>query len=165
MPAAMPFGTLWLPCVVSAVAVFIASALAHMVLKYHKADYKGLPNEEAFAEPMRKMGLTPGLYVHPYCSDPSQMKDPAVLARYEKGPVALISVLPNGAPRMGMHLTQWFGLMVMRITGTVAFAGYVLGNLQDMIWKGQPVGNTVRGVIDGVLYAVVTGLVFRLLWP
>ena len=188
MPASMPFGTLWLPCVVSAVAVFIASALAHMVLKYHKADYKGLPNEEAFAEPMRKMGLTPGLYVHPYCPDPSQMKDPAVLARYEKGPVALISVLPNGAPRMGKHLTLWFGfclfvsfiaayvarhtlpletdgLMVMRITGTVAFAGYVLGNLQDMIWKGQPLGNTVRGVIDGVLYAVLTGLVFRLLWP
>jgi hypothetical protein len=116
------------------------------------------------------------------------MKDPAVLARYEKGPVALISVLPNGAPRMGKHLTLWFafclfvsfiaayvarhtlpletdGLMVMRITGTVAFAGYVLGNLQDMIWKGQPLGNTVRGVIDGVLYAVLTGLVFRLLWP
>ena len=34
-----------------------------------------------------------------------------------------------------------------------------------MIWKGQPLGNTVRGVIDGVLYAVLTGLVFRLLWP
>ena len=67
MPAAMPFGTLWLPCVVSAITVFVASALAHMVLKYHKADYRGLPDEEAFAEPMRKMGLTPGLYVHPYC--------------------------------------------------------------------------------------------------
>ena len=37
MPAAMPFGTLWLPCVVSAITVFIASAVAHMVLKHPKA--------------------------------------------------------------------------------------------------------------------------------
>ena len=188
MPAAMPFGTLWLPCVVSAVVVFIASALAHMVLKHHKADYRGLPNEEAFAEPMRKMGLAPGIYMHPHCPDMSKMKDPAVQARFEKGPVAMISVLPSGTPTMGKHLAQWFGfcllvsfiasyvarhtlpleadgLLVMRITGTVAFTGYVLGDLQDMIWKGQPVGNTVRGMLDAIVYAVLTGLVFRLLWP
>jgi hypothetical protein len=188
MPAAMPFGTLWLPCVVSAVAVFVASSIAHMVLKYHRADYRGLPDEEAFAEPMRKMGLAPGLYVHPHCPDPSKMKDPAVQARYAKGPVALIALLPSGMPRMGKLLGLWFGfcllvsfvaayvarhtlpleadgLLVMRITGAVAFAGYGLGHLQDTIWHGQPVGNTVRGVIDAVVYAVLTGLVFRLLWP
>jgi len=188
MPAAMPFGTLWLPCVVSAIAVFIASAVAHMVLKHHKADYRGLPNEDAFAEPMGKMGLTPGIYMHPYCPDPGKMKEPAVQARYVKGPVALISVLPSGAPNMGKHLGLWFGfclfvsflvayiarhtlpletppLKIWQITGAVAFAGYALGDLQDMIWKGQPVGNTVRGMIDAAIYAVLTGLVFRLLWP
>jgi hypothetical protein len=188
MPAAMPFGTLWLPCVVSAVVVWIASALAHMVLKHHKADYRALPNEEAFAEPMRKMALTPGVYVHPHCPDPSAMKDPAVQARYAKGPVAIISVLPTGVPNMGKHLSLWLGfcllvsfisayiarhtlpldadgLDVMQITGTVAWAGYAMGNLQDMIWHGQPVGNTVRAMIDATVYAVLTGLVFRLLWP
>ena len=150
MPVAMPFGTLWLPCVVSAVVVWIASALAHMVLKHHKADYRGLPNEEAFAEPMRKMALTPGVYVHPHCPDLSAMKDPAVQARYAKGPVALISVLPTGVPNMGKHLSLWLGfcllvsfisayiarhtlpldadgLDVMQITGTVAWAGYAMG--------------------------------------
>jgi hypothetical protein len=188
MPAAMPFGTLWLPCIVSAVAVFIASAVAHMVLKYHKADFRGLPDEEAFGEPMRKMGLAPGMYVHPYCADPGQMKDPAMQARYAKGPVAVIAVLPNGTPSMGKLLALWFGLCllvsfiaayvarhtlpleadgltIMRITGAVAFAGYAVGHLQDMIWHGHPAGNAARGVLDALVYAVITGLVFRLLWP
>ena len=188
MPAAMPFGTLWLPCIVSAIAVFMASAIAHMVLKHHRADYRGLPNEDAFAEPMGKMGLTPGLYMHPHCPDMSKMKDPAVQARFEKGPVAVISVLPSGGPKMGKHLGLWFGfcllvsflaayiarhtlpletagLKIMQITGAVAFAGYALGDLQDLIWKGQPVANTLRGMIDATVYAVLTGLVFRLLWP
>ena len=188
MTSAMPFGTLWLPCVVSAVVVWIASAVFHMVLKHHKADHRGLPNEDAVGEPMRKAGLAPGLYVLPYCADQSQMKDPAVQAKYAKGPVAIISVLPNGMPNMGKYLGLWFGfcllvsfvaayiarhtltletdgVKVMQITGAVSWAGYALGNIQDMIWKGQPVSNTVRAMIDATVYAVLTGVVFRLLWP
>ena len=188
MPAALPFGTLWLPCVVSAIAVWLASAVAHMVLKHHRADYRALPDEDAITEPMRKAALAPGLYVHPHCPDPSKMKDPAVQARYAKGPVAVFTVLPNGVPNIGKHLTLWLGycllvsflaayvarhtlaldapgLKVMQITGAVAWVGYALGDLQDMIWKGQPVANTVRGMIDATVYAILTGLVFRLLWP
>jgi hypothetical protein len=188
MPDALPFGTLWLPCVVSAVVVFIASALAHMVLRHHRADYRGLPNEDAIVEPMRKAGLAPGLYMHPHCPDPGKMKDPAVQARYASGPVAVISVLPSGPPNMAKHLGLWLGycllvsflaayiarntlslqadgLKIMQITGAVAWTGYALGDLQDMIWKGQPVGNTVRGMIDATVYGILTGVVFRLLWP
>ena len=57
------------------------------------------------------------------------------------------------------------GMKILQITGTVAFTGYALGHLQDTIWHGQPVGNTVRGMLDATVYAVLTGLVFRLLWP
>lgn len=187
MPA-MPFGTLWLPCVVSAAAVWILSAIAHMVLKHHKADYRALPNEEAVAEALRKPALSPGVYVLPYCAEQKQMKDPAMQARYAKGPVAIVTVLRSGMPAMGKLLALWFGhcllisfvaayvarhtlahaedpMLVWRITGAVAFAGYVLGDVHAFIWRGQPLGNTVRGVIDATVYAVLTGLVFRLLWP
>ena len=37
---------LWLPLVLSAVAVFMVSAVVHMVLKYHKADFKRIPNQD-----------------------------------------------------------------------------------------------------------------------
>jgi hypothetical protein len=41
-------GSLWLPIVLSAVFVWLASALVWMVLPHHRSDWKGLPDEEAF---------------------------------------------------------------------------------------------------------------------
>ena len=184
----MPFGSLWLPVVVSAVTVWLVSAVVHMALKYHRADYRQLADEDSIAQAVRRVGPAPGLYVMPYLMDPSRMKDPAVRKRYEEGPVALLTVLRNGPPAMGKHLVQWFlycllasfvtgylarhtlspasdGLKVMQITGTVAFAAYGFGYFQDSIWQGIPWSNSLRGLFDAALYALTTGLVFRLLWP
>jgi hypothetical protein len=184
----MPFGSLWLPVVVSAVAVWIASSILHMVLKYHRADYRPLPDEEAVAGAFRKDAPPPGLYSIPYAVDPSQMKDPAVLRKYQDGPVALIAVIKSGRPAMGKYLVQWLvfcfvvsfvtayvarhtlapgtaGLEVLRITGTVAFVGYGFGYFQDSIWQGIPWSNSLRGLIDAAVYALVTGFVFLWLWP
>ncbi|HSU84633.1 MAG TPA: hypothetical protein VLR69_19620 [Thermoanaerobaculia bacterium] len=184
----MPFGSLWLPGVVSAVAVFFLSFLLHMILRYHKADFKPLPDEEAIAGPIRKAGLSPGVYFIPYCSEPSQMKDPAMVKKFTEGPVVGLTVRPNGPPALGPGLAQWFllclfvsfvaayvarhtlspgspGLEVMRITGTLAFAAYGFGYFQDSIWKGIPWPSSLRGLIDAALYALATGLVFRWLWP
>lgn len=184
----MPFGSLWLPVVVSAVAVWLASSIVHMVLKYHKADYKGLGDEASVAQALRASNPAPGIYPIPYCADPSQMKDPAVRKRYEDGPVGMLTVIPNGTPNMGKYLGLWFvfcflvslvagyvarhtlspassGLEVMRLTGTLAFVGYGFGPIQNSVWLGQPWSNTVRSLIDAAIYALVTGLVFRYLWP
>lgn len=182
----MPLGSLWLPVVVSAVAVWILSAILHMVLKYHRADHRKLPNEDAAARALR--GPAPGVYFVPYLADPSQMKDPAVRKRYEDGPVAIVTMMRNGVPAMGKYLLQWFlfcflvsfvtayvarhtltpgtdGLTVLRITGTVALLGYGFGYFQDSIWKGIPWANSLRGLLDAVLYALATGFIFRAFWP
>ena len=184
----MPFLSLWIPVLVSAVVVFVLSSIMHMALKYHRADYKGLPNEDAVREALGKGSLPPGLYQLPYCGHMKQMAEPGMQAKYEKGPIAVISVLPNGMPAMPKYLGQWFifcmlvsfvsayvarhtmlpgqdGMLVMRITGTVAFAGYGLGHVLDSIWKGQPWSNTGRSIFDGMIYALATGATFRLLWP
>jgi len=184
----MPFGSLWLPGIAAAVAVWIASSIVHMVLRYHRADYRQLSDEESVAGAVRKVGPGPGLYVMPYCPDMAQMKDPAFRKKYEEGPVALLTVMRNGPPALGKSLAQWFllcllvsfvtayvarhtlafashGLAVMRVTGTVAFIAYGFGYFQDSIWKGIPWSNSLRGLVDAAIYGVVTGLVFRLLWP
>lgn len=184
----MPFGSLWLPVIVSAIVVFVASSILHMALKYHKADYKALPNESAVREALAKGNLAPGVYVTPHCADMGQMKQPAMREAYEKGPVAMLAVLPKGMPMMPRLLGLWFafsllvsftaayvarhtlhpgddGMLVMRITGTVAFAAYALSHVSDSIWKGQPWSNTVRALVDGAIYALLTGITFRLLWP
>jgi hypothetical protein len=184
----MPFGSLWLPVIVSAVVVFVASSVLHMVLKYHKSDHNPLPNDDAVREVLGKGNLAPGVYMTPHCNDMKELKEPAVKEKFEKGPVAILSILPKGGPAMGKSLTLWFlfcflvsfvaaytarhtlqpgadGLLVMRITGTVAFAAYALSEITDTIWKGQPWSTTVKFLLDGTIYSLLTGIVFRLMWP
>jgi hypothetical protein len=185
----MPFGSLWLPVVLSSVAIFMISAILHMALKYHRADHKQLPDEENVREALRKAGAAPGMYMTPYCKDQAQMKDPAFQEKFTKGPIAILAVMPSGQVNMGKHLGLWFGLTLLtsfvaayvarmvlqpgaehamtafRITGTVAFAAYGLGQISDSIWKAQPWPNTMRHMIDAIVYAVVTGAIFCFLWP
>ena len=184
----MPFGSLWVPVLVSAVVVFVGSSILHMALRYHRADIKALPNEDAVRDALGKGSPAPGLYFTPYCCDMKQMREPAMREKFEKGPIAMITINRKGVPAMPKHLAMWFafslivsfvaayvarhtllpgadGMLVMRITGTVAFAAYGLSHVSDSIWKGQPWANTARALIDGMIYALLTGFTFRFLWP
>src|SRR5262245_30349647 len=102
----MPFGSLWLPGVVSAVVVFVLSSILHMVLKYHRADFRQLAGEDAVADALRRAAPAPGVYMIPWV-EMSQMKEPAVRKRFEDGPIAHIHIAPNGPPAMGKYLAQW----------------------------------------------------------
>ena len=37
---------LWLPILLSAVIVFVASSIIHMVLPFHRKDYRPVPSED-----------------------------------------------------------------------------------------------------------------------
>ena len=56
---------LWLPIVLSAVFVFILSAIIHMVIKYHNSDYQKLPNEDAVRSAFRGANRAAGAVHHP----------------------------------------------------------------------------------------------------
>ena len=45
--------SLWLPIVLSAVGVFIASSVVHMVLPYHRSDYDKLEKEDEVMQALR----------------------------------------------------------------------------------------------------------------
>jgi hypothetical protein len=179
---------LLLPIVVSAVFVFIVSSVLHMVLKYHRADYKALPNEADAMEALGRQSLAPGLYFMPHCPDHKLMNTPEVVEKFKRGPVGLLTVLPSGPPAMGKNLAAWFGfsvlvgvlvayltgrtvaagadyLQVFRIAGAAAFMAYGVGYFVDPIWKGQPWSNTLRHIFDGLVYSLVTAGVFGWLWP
>ena len=183
----MPFGSLWLPVVLSAVAVFVISAVLHMVLKYHKRDYRPLPSEEAVRAALGG-NLEPGVYFTPYCTDMKQTQEPAMKEKFAKGPVAMITIRPKGEVAMGKYLALWFGytlllsfvvayiarhalapgapaVEVMRITGTIAFVGYGFGTIIDSIWVGRPWSNSALEVMDAVVYAVATASLFACFWP
>jgi hypothetical protein len=183
----MPFLSLWYQVLISAVVVFVASSAMHMALKYHQADMKSLPNDDAVRDALAKQNAAPGVYMTPFCSH-DRMKEPAMIERFEKGPVAVITLYPKGQVNMPKLLAFWFGLaflvsftaayvarhtltpgadgmLVMRVTGTVAFAAYGVSHISDSIWKGQPWSNTLRALIDAAVYSLLTAIVFRVLWP
>ena len=51
--------SLWLPILLSAVIVFVASSIMHMVLPYHKSDYRKLPDEDRVTDALRSAGRDP----------------------------------------------------------------------------------------------------------
>jgi len=180
--------SLWLPILLSAVLVFVVSSIIHMMLGYHRSDYKRLPSEDEVMDALRKFNIPPGDYMMPCAGSSKAMKDPAFQAKWAKGPIAMMTISKPGPPTMGAQLLQWFlysaliglfsayvasrtlaagapYLAVFRITGTVAFAAYSLALLQHSIWYKRSWGATLRSVFDGLVYACLTGGAFGWLWP
>ena len=183
----VPLAALWLPILLSAVIVFVASAIMHTVLTYHQSDCKQIPEEARVLETLRAIGLKRGYYHFPYCTH-KDMKSPEVVEKFKQGPVGILTVFPSGPPAMGKFLGQWFVfcliisffvayltahtvpygvhyLVVFRVVGTAAFLAYGLGQLSNGIWKGQPWGMTIKEVADGLLYGLLTAGMFGWLWP
>lgn len=179
---------LWLPIVLSAVVVFVASSIIHMVLPYHRSDYQKLPNEENVLESMRKAGVAPGTYHFPHVASHKEMKSAEAIEKYQKGPVGLLTVIPSGPPAMPKFLLKWFifclgisvfvayltgrtvsagaeYLAVFRVAGTAGFLGYAAAHATDSIWKGQAWSTTIKHLFDGLVYALLTAGVFGGLWP
>ncbi len=184
----VPLTALWLPILLSAVIVFVASAIVHMVLPIHKSDYRQLPDEDKVLDAMRGAGVTAGrAYVFPF-SAMKDMKAPATIEKFKRGPTGMLVVRPSGPPAMGKYLAQWFiycivvsffvayltgrtrlpgtpYLEVFRVAGCAAFLAYSVGLIQDAIWKGESWGVTFKHVIDGLLYGLLTAGTFGCLWP
>jgi hypothetical protein len=184
----IPLTALWLPILFSAVIVFFASFIMHMVLGYHKSDYRQLPDEERVTNALRNAGVTRGpAYFFPYFSF-KEMKSAPVIEKMKRGPVGLLTVLPNGPPAMGKNLVQWFlycvvisifaaylsgrllapgtvFLQVFRVVGTVAFLGYGAAQTQESIWSGRSWGVTCKHLFDSLTYALLTAAIFGWLWP
>lgn len=181
-------GALWLPILLSAVLVFVASTLIHMVLKYHASDYKRLPNEEAVRAAFKGTNAAPAQYIIPHISDMKQMGSPEYIAKVNEGPVAVLNLRPNGVTGMGKALGQWFvfslvvsafvahlaagalpvGTEYLKVFHTVAlatFLAYAAGQLPAAIWMGKPWSIAAKEVLDGLIYALVTAGTFGWLWP
>ena len=46
--------SLWMPILLSAVIVFFTSSFIHMLLPYHRKDYRKVPDEDPVMEALRK---------------------------------------------------------------------------------------------------------------
>lgn len=183
----IPLTELWLPILVAAVLVFMASSIIHMVLPIHRNDYKRLPGEAQILAALRAQSIPPEVYRFPFATM-DEMNKPEVIEKYRQGPVGLITIVPNNTPQIGKSLALWFlytvmigifvayvaavglergvaYLTVFRVTGAAAVLGYALIPIPEAIWRGQPWPYTLKFVIDGVIYALLTAGTFGWLWP
>lgn len=176
---------LWLAILVSAIVVFFMSALIWTVLPWHKTDFNALNDEDAVRRALG--GSAPGNYMTPYCTDHAELKNDAMAKKFEEGPVAYITVVPNGKPNMAPYMIKSFFynllvgvicaymvtrttvpdtpyLQVFRISGTTAFLAYGMAFIQESIWFGRPWSLTLKNLLDALLYALLTGGVFGWLY-
>lgn len=181
-------GMLLIPIIGAAVLVFIASAIIHMVLPLHKNDFGKLPDEDGVRAAINRNPLAPGEYAIPYCSDMKQMGSAEMVAKYNQGPNAILTVRGNGMVNMGKTLGQWFvvclvisfGLALM-VAGTipagadymavfhpVAIGGtmaYGFGGLAFSVWYGRPWSTWFKDLFGALVYGCVTAGMFGWRWP
>ena len=173
---------LWLPILVSGILVWIASALTHMVLPFHKSEFKGLQNEDGVLDALRE--AKPGRYFFPF-GTMDQMKEPAFMDKMKGGPNGTVVIWP-GPVNMGrnMVLTLFTYLVIsvfvayighlaipagseylfrFRICGAIAFAAYGLGWVPFMIWYRAMA--CWPNMLDSLIYALLTAGTFAWLWP
>lgn len=184
----VPILDLWLPILVSAVLVFVASSVIHMMLPYHRTDFGSVPNEEQVMAALRPFNLPPGDYMMPRAADPKQMRSPEFQEKLKAGPVALFTVYPSAPFQMGPAMAQWFVyclivgvfaayvagravgpgadyLPVFRFAGVTAFAAFVVAQWQASIWLKRAWSTTLKSTFDGLIYALLTAGTFGWLWP
>ena len=180
--------SLWLPIVLSAVIVFIASAIVHMVLPFHRNDFKKLPAQDEIMDVLRKFNIPPGDYMVPKPGGPADMRGKEFQEKFSRGPVFMATFMKPGPMTMGPQLIQWFGfcvvvslfagyiasralpvgaeyLKVSQIASTTAFLGYTMAHWSEAIWYKKSVMTQIKGTIDGIIFGLLTGGVFGWLWP
>lgn len=185
MESSLTIGSLWLPILLSSVAVFFASFLNWVVLPTHKKDFSAVSDEEATRKALS--GLAPGQYNLPHYPDMNDLKKPEAQKKFNDGPVAFITVLPNGIPNMGKNMGMIFVfyvvvsvfaayvatrtldasasyLSVFRLVGTVTFLAHGMGIVQDAVWFGRPWSAVWKQMGDSLIYALLTGGFFGWLW-
>jgi hypothetical protein len=182
------FVALWLPTLLSAVAVFILSAIINMVMPWHKGDYAKFPNEAGVLDALRGFNLAPGEYLAPRPESRADMGSPEFAEKVKRGPLVILNIAAGDTVSMGRQLFLWFiyTIIVSAIAGHVAYGtnadnpvsryifhtvaltsllAYAAALWQQTIWYRKPALTSLKSTFDGLIYAIATGLIFMHFWP
>src|SRR5215210_250625 len=117
---ATALSSLWLPIILSGVALFFSSWAAWMFLPHHKGEWHGLPDEDSVLAALRN--VTPGQYRLPYACSPDEWKSDDFKRRLESGPKGTLT-LWNKTPNMGVNML----CTLLFFTIANAVIGYLAG--------------------------------------
>ena len=129
-----------------------------------------------------------GIHTIPYWTDMAEMNNPDVQEKFNQGPVAIITVFPNGMPPMGKLMVQQisyflFGgiliaycatlvlatgaeyMSVFRFVSAVGFLTFGWANIPLSIWYAHAWSTTAKYLLDAFIYGLVVAGSFAWLWP
>lgn len=179
---------LWLPILLSAVIVFVASTVIHVGPFWHRGDYPMMPRESEVLNALRPFAIPPGDYFIPRASGMQEMRSSEFKEKLNQGPVAVLTVMPNGMMSMRRNLVQWFVFLIVvsvfcayiagrtlpagtpyprvfQIVGATGFIGYALALCELSIWYRRSWSLTAKAALDGLIYGALTAGTFGWLWP
>jgi hypothetical protein len=178
---------LWLPILLSAVAIWIISAIVWMALPHHKQDFIGLTDEDGFMDSIRRSGIKPGNYVFPDFRDREAMKSEKISKALEEGPVGHLSVWRTPLTMVSKLVGTFIVYIVVstliayltrvalpgpaefakvfQIAGTAGILAYCFSSIPNALWFGSYKRTIVASFIDGIVYGHITGAIFAWRWP
>lgn len=167
---------LWIPIVVTGIATHIISTLAWTVLPHHKPEWQKLPDREGLKAWIEAKGIAPGQYIFPHMSEGMDaMKEGCT------GTLVLWDPPPSFGAAIAKTLTFFFVaafvigyiashtlpagssfMEVFRLVTTVGLLTHCAAHFPGVFWFPKKVA---MELLDGVAFAVATGLIFAALWP
>ncbi len=178
---------LWLPIVVSAVIVMIASATIWMALRYENAQWKSIEGEDQLRDVVRKLNIpAPGQYLVPHGMGREGMA--AAMKKMEEGPNGILLLTKPRKFSMTSQLVQVFiyylvvsfflayvsshalgagsdYLRVFQIVGAAGFMAYGFALVPEAIWFGRTWKSVTMSLISALIYGCLTAGTFGWLWP
>ncbi len=174
---------LWLPIVLSGIATHVLSTMAWMALPHHKPEWNPLPSEDEFQDWILSHKIPAKQYIFPLPTLPDEMKSDAFRAKQAKctGMLILWERVPNMVTAILKTVTFFMvaafvigylaslalpaGASFSRVIQFVVTAGlltHCAAHFPHVFWFRRRIA---MEIVDGVVYAVVTGLIFAYFWP
>ena len=179
--------SLWLPIVVTTIALFFCSFLSWMVLGLHEKDWNKIENEDELIDKIREMNVPVGSYMIPGTESNKDMQSEAYQQKYKAGPRGIITLLPEANMGKNLALTVLYFfccsctfaylanfalepgsepgadfVTVFRFVATIALLAFIASITQHAIWfRTRIVGH----LIESIAYCLIAGAIFATFWP
>lgn len=177
---------LWLPILLSAIALHFSSFLAWVVLPHHFGDKKKLDQEDQVMDLVRNLKIPPGNYMFPYAQTKKEQGSAEFQEKYNSGPTGCLDVYAkiNMGANLAWTLVYFLVtatvigyithvacipgaeetnfLKVFRFAGTVGILTYASSGILNRIWFKARI---TTDFVDGVVFGLILGLIFAALYP
>ena len=173
---------LWIPILLAGLVTHILSTLFWTVMPHHKPEWKALPNEDDFYR-LSSGKMPPGQYMFPYPANAEACKSEEHKAKTNKGTGMLViwSGPLNMGKAIGLTLVSFMVIafvigylasislskgadfmIVFRFVTTAGLLAHIAARFPNIFWFRKKIA---MDIVDGIAYAVATGLIFAWLWP